>query len=96
MIDQRIGELRALTFEEAAALPEASGEDTRLAGARCAVTVFRQRDPYELPNSILVTVQVARRGLLGIVSYHTERGLIFTPQGTIREASELELQNSGG
>ena len=96
MIDQRINKLRELTYEEAAALPEAAGEEAQLAGVRCAITVFRQHDPCGPPNSIVVTVQAARRGFLGIASYHTERGLIFTPEGTVREASDRELQNSGG
>jgi hypothetical protein len=95
-IDQCIAKLRALTYQQAAALPEAWGEEAQFGGIRCAITVFRQPGPLESPNTVLVTVQVARRGFLGISSSHTERGLIFMPEGGIREASELELQHSGG
>jgi hypothetical protein len=96
VIDVRIDQLRGLTFGEVGALPEASGEDIILGGTRCSVTVFSQRDAYNLPGAILVTVQVARKGFLGIASYHTERGLVFSPGGTVRDATALELQDSGG
>jgi hypothetical protein len=49
-----------------------------------------------LGEGVLVTVQIARHGLGGIVSFHTERGLVFGPHGDPRDATEQELQNSGG
>ena len=76
-IEERLARLRRLTFEQAAALPEKAGEDAVLGGTRCAVTVYRPSGPHSLPNAVLVTVQVARFRLLSMVSYHTERGLVF-------------------
>ena len=96
VINGRIAQLRALTFKQAGALPEASSDEALLGSTRCAVTVFRQLAPYNLHSAILVTVQVARRGFLGVASYHTERGLVFSQEGIVREATALELQNWGG
>jgi hypothetical protein len=93
LIDARIGRLRGLKFAEVAALPEAAGEETVVAGRKCALTVFVQK---VFSDQLLVTVQVARRGLLGLASFHTERGLIFSREGGVREATSEELQNSGG
>ena len=94
LIEARMAELRALTFEQAQALPEASGDEQRLGGIPCSVTVFAQPNPYSLPNAVLVTVQVARKGFLG--SRHIERGLVFVSGQAAREASRDELQNAGG
>lgn len=96
VIQSRIARLRTLTFAEAAALPEADGEETIIGDQACALTVFMQNGPHALPNQILVTVQVARRGLFGMWSSHIERGLVFSADGRIREATDKELQNSGG
>ena len=94
LIEARMAELRALTYEQARALPEASGGEHQLSGVPCSVTVFAQPEPYSLPNAVLVTVQVARKGLLG--SRHIERGLVFVPGQAPREASREELRNTGG
>jgi hypothetical protein len=96
LIGERIAQLRSLTFEQAQALPEGSSEDTVLGGIPCSVTVFAQHAPWKLTNAVLVTVQVARRKLLGMVEYHIERGLVFSPREGVREATALELQNTGG
>ena len=94
---ERIARLRALSYEQAASLPEASESETLvLDGTPCSITVFAQREPYPLPGAILVTVQVARQGFLGIASYHTERGLVFAPNAAVREATDVELRDSGG
>jgi len=95
-IERFISKLRQLSYDEAAELPTEVGEDIRLSGAKCSVTVFTLRGPYSQPNSLLIAVQVARHGALGIASYHTERGLVFSSDAPVREATELELQNSGG
>jgi hypothetical protein len=94
ILEARVAELRALTFEQARALPEASGDERLLAGIPCSITVFAQSNPHSLPNTILVTVQVARRGFLA--SRHIERGLVFSPKTSPREASRDELQSAGG
>jgi hypothetical protein len=43
LIAGRIAELRSLTFDQARALPEAAGDETLIAGHKCAVNPFRQR-----------------------------------------------------
>ncbi len=92
-VDRLRGEL---TFSQALALPEAEGKDIVVAGKEVQLTIFRQTEPSFLKGDVLVTVQVARFGLGGIVSYHTERGLVFSPSEAPREATQIELQNSGG
>lgn len=96
LIRSRIAQLRTLTFAKAAALPETAAEERVILKRRCALTVFVQHSPYLLSDQTLVTVQVARLGVLGVSSYHIERGLVFSPDGSIRDATEEELQNSGG
>jgi hypothetical protein len=85
-----------LTYETAKALPEAVASDVVIEGREVTLTVFRQTGLPMLGEGILVTVQVARHGLGGIVSFHIERGLVFEPHGNPRDATALELQNSGG
>jgi len=96
IIEERITGLRIMTFAEAATLPETSSEDHLIAGEKASLTVFRQNSPYQLDGRVLVTVLVARSGWLGMTSYHIERGLVFSPSEQVREATETELQNSGG
>ena len=96
LIRSRIEELRTLTFANATVLPETVGEERIILSRKCALTVFVQHSPHFLPEQILVTVQVARFGVLGLSSYHVERGLVFSPDGSIRDATEEDLQNSGG
>jgi len=96
IIDSRIEELRDKTFEEASALPEAISEDCLVAEEKATVTVFRQNSPYQLEGKVLITIQVAKPVLLGLASSNTERGLLFSPNGEVREATANELQNSGG
>lgn len=92
----RIELLRRLTFAEVARLPEASGEDIVVAGQKASLTVFRQESPYQLSGKILVTVLVARERWFGMAAHHIERGLVFSSDEPIREATEIELQSSGG
>jgi hypothetical protein len=96
VISSEVARLRELTFSQALALPEAAGRDIVIAGKEVQLTVFRQTEPHLLKGDVLVTVQVARFGLGGMVSYHTERGLVFSPGTTPREATQVELQSSGG
>lgn len=96
LLASRLAWLRELTYREARALPATAEEAVVLEGATTSVTVFRQDDAYALAGRTLVTVQVARPALLGLASFHTERGLVFSPNEPPREATDLELQNSGG
>ena len=62
IIEDRIKELRIMTFAEAATLPETSSEDQLIAGEKASITVFRQDSPYQLDGRVLVTLLVARSG----------------------------------
>jgi hypothetical protein len=96
LLASRLARLRKLTYQEARALPATAEEAVVLDGATSSVTVFRQNDAYALVGRTLVTVQVARQALVGLASFHTELGLVFSPNESPRDATELELQNSGG
>ena len=93
LIASRIAQLRGLRFDRASMLPEAAGEELLIAGRKCAVTTFRQQ---LTPADVLVTDQVARRTLAGLASVHAEKGLIFSRDGSVRDASPEELLASGG
>jgi hypothetical protein len=93
LISGRVRELSTLTFSVAAAMPESVSEVVSVAGHMCELTMFRQR----LDNhDVLVTVQIAHSGSLGIASYHFEQGLVFGPSCPPRRATEVELSESGG
>ena len=89
----RIAQPRERSFAEATKLPEAVGEERLVAGERCALTTFAQRVG---PHWVMVTVRAARFSLPGLVSDHTERGLVFSREGSIRDATPEELRTSGG
>lgn len=91
LIQDRIASLRGLTFDQAGALLEAVDEEVLVEGRKCALTTFRQQ---LRADEILVTVQLARRTPLG--SFHTEKGLVLSRDGSIRDASREELLASGG
>ena len=93
LIAGRIAALRNLTFDQASTLPEAAGEEAVVAGRKCALTTFRQQ---MTPEETLVAVQLARRTIFGLGSLHTEEGLIFNRDGSVRDASRHELLASGG
>jgi hypothetical protein len=95
-VDTRIAQLRStLAFATASALPEAQFEDVVIAGKEVLFTVFRQSNIPFLAGQVLVTVQVARHGLGGVVSFQTEKGLVFSPGHPVRDATPQELQDSG-
>jgi hypothetical protein len=96
LLASRLARLRELTYGEARSLHATAGGSVVVDGTTLSLTVFRQDDAYALAGRTLVTVQVARPALLGLASFHTERGLVFSPNEPPREATELELQNSGG
>jgi hypothetical protein len=84
LIAHRLAELRSLTFDQASVLPEAAGQEIVVTGRKCALTTFRQN---VAPEEILITVQLARPTMFGFCSRHTERGLIFNRNGSLREVS---------
>lgn len=96
IIESKIERLRDLTYAQARALAEVASEEIVITGTKASVTVFRQDSPYQLEGRTLVVVLVARKRWFGMASMHIERGLVFSPGEATREATELELQNSGG
>ena len=92
----RVRELKLLSYDEASKLPEVVGDDVVIAGARAQVTTYRQSEALQLEGEILVVVLVAKPGLLGMSTFHIERGLVFSSKKPTRNATERELQNSGG
>lgn len=92
LIGSRLDELKALSFKDLERQPETDGKEVTVGGKKCSLTTFVQRLS---PTEFLATVQVARNVVLGI-GWHTERGLVFAANGTIREATVEELQNTGG
>ena len=93
MIESEISRLRKLGYTDVSALPEAEGKEITLATKKCSLTSYVQRlDTGEL----LVTIQVARPRLFGLMSMHRENGLIFSQHGQVREATDQELAESGG
>ncbi len=96
IIESKIEQLRGLTYAQARALTEVASEEIVIAGIKASVTVFRQDSPYQLEGRTLAVVLVARERWFGMVAMHIEGGLVFSPGEATREATELELQNSGG
>ncbi len=95
LIGDKLAALKDLSFEEASSLPRAVPEDIVVAGKEVQLTVFKQTDMEPLPDAVLVTLQVVRAGLGGILNYQLERGLLYFPTGEIREATESELLMTG-
>jgi hypothetical protein len=94
-VESEIVRLRTeLSYRQACELPETEVRDIVVAGREVQLTTFRQRAPTSSNGDILVAVQVARFGLGGIVSYQTERGLIFSPSAAPRDATGPELTGS--
>ena len=93
LVDGRIAQLQRSEFDVVSALPEATDEERLVAGRRCKLTVFRQQ---LINDHLLVTVQLACPTLAGLVTLHRERGLVFSADGEVREATSKELTASGG
>ena len=91
LVDRKLKALQALAYDDALKLPNAVPEDIVIAGKEVQITVFRQSDIEALPNAVLVTLQVVRAGLGGILNYQFERGLVYFSTGEVREATESEL-----
>lgn len=92
LLQERVGNLQRLSYAEVSALPDAAGTEIMVSGQPCQLTVFVQ--PVSMGT--LVVAQVAKRGVSGLSSLHQERGLVFEPDGLVREASEHELLSTGG
>ena len=96
-VDARVAELRSTrSFETASSLPEAHAEDIVVAGREVQLMIFRQSSVPLLAGQVLVTVQISRHGMGGVLLFRTERGLVFSPGMPARDATAEELQQSGG
>lgn len=95
LVADKLRALQALTYDDATKLPNAVPEDIVIAGKEVQITVFRQSDIEALPGVVLVTLQVVRAGLGGILNYHFERGLVYSATDGVREATESELLATG-
>ena len=93
LLEDRLESLRTLTFDEVQALPETSDHEVTLAGYRCHLTEFAQT---LVKGKLLLTIQVAKPEWFGLCALVQERGLIFTDDGQVREATLQELIESGG
>ena len=95
LVEDKLKSLHALSYTDAADLPNAVPEDIVIAGKEVQLTVFKQTEIASLPEAVLITLQVVRAGLGGIINYQLERGLIFFVDGQVREATEGELLATG-
>jgi hypothetical protein len=93
LLGMRIAQFRGSRFDQVESMPDATTEDTVLAGKPSMLTVYVQ--PLT-DDQLLLTVQCAYSVFGGIMGFHQERGLVFERNGTIREATQIELENSGG
>ena len=94
IFESELAKLRNLSFDEVCALPNSTELPTPTTnGCGLIATLFVQ--PISSGN-ILATVQIAEPGSLGMSSRHFERGLVYSSNGQIREASDDELLRSGG
>ena len=86
---------RSLDFAVAMALPPAQSEDIVIVGREAQLTTFCQKDQPS-PGQVLVTTQIARHSLGGVTSLRLEQGLVVSPDGLVRAATDDELLASGG
>jgi len=93
IIAARLSPLRLLSYEQASAIAPVSDEqDVVVAGCKCQVATFAQ---VLVGGDVLIVVLVARPSFLGI-SRHTDGGLVFSPQKSVRDATDEEIRNNGG
>jgi hypothetical protein len=93
-IESRVESLReSLTYPTARALPAAEYHDMAIAAREVQLTVFRQVD-VPASQQVLVAVQIARFAMGGLASFKLERGLVFSVDGSIRDATAQELASS--
>ena len=87
----KLEEIKHLSFEDALKQPAAAIEDVVVAGKEVQLAVFRQSGIPDLPEAVLITAQITRAGLGGVINYRHEQGWIFFPSGGNRDATETEL-----
>ncbi len=96
LVDVAIGELRGLSFLKAQSLPGVTESDLNIGGREGTITTFRYIDAIAVEGKVLVVVLAATPTWMGMASHHVERGLVFSEHFPAREATQVELENSGG
>ena len=91
----RLHAIRSMCFEDVLKLPEVAIEDIVVTGKEVQLAVFRQRGVPDHPEAALITVQITRAGMRGLINFQFEKGLVFLPTGVSREATEVELKATG-
>ena len=80
----QLAKFESLSFEEAAKIPRAEARDIVVANKEVQMTVFRQNGIPDIEDAVLITVQISRASLGGIVNFQHEQGLVVLPQGGSR------------
>ena len=94
LLESRIVQLRGLAFEDVRQLPSVSDVQAVVLGeGKGILNVFVQ--PFG-EDQMLVVAQCSRSAVGGMIGFHQERGLVFDKHGAVREATSVELENSGG
>ena len=96
LVDEEVSRLRALSFQAAGGLPACDGRHVLIGGRDASLTTFRYASPYGLDGAVLVVVLAALPRFFGMTARHIERGLVFSHTDQPREATQTELENSGG
>lgn len=95
LIAQQIGQLRRLSWQDAARLPERAEKTVAIGASECTLTTFRQSGVLPWADAVLVTVQLARPRCFGALEDRVEQGLVFEPGQTARAATPTELAEAG-
>jgi hypothetical protein len=96
LLESKIHALMQLSYEQASALPGTEEVNLLIANEKASLTTFRQANASRLDGEFLVVVLAAKPRHLGLSSTHIERGLVFSIKGPARQATEQELQSTGG
>jgi len=95
LAEERLTPFRSLSYEKALALPQAQSEELSVAGQKVSFTLSRHVGSGQLDGCVIVVALVALPRWFRLGAHRTERGIVFSPNTPQREATALELQNSG-
>ena len=84
----RLSELRALSFDELSSLPESETREIQLLGKRVQLTTYRAS---KLPDQMLIVAQAVRERWFGIMHRVYAVGFIALSNGEKRDAPEEKL-----
>jgi hypothetical protein len=91
LIDDRVGELKRLPYADVARLAAATSVQVLVGGRKSSLATYVQRLPS---HDLLAAVQIVHLSALGIGDRHIERGLVFSMDGAVREATPEELEKT--